>query len=212
MLDLQTEPKVLYHSGVFISDFARSPFAMMIHTLLPRTPLLSTTLRQGVGRGKFYFWDKSLGLTFYLTMDQKKKKNHFSAVNGGMDLNKMLSSNIWQTTFYKNTGFLQTFVKNIWQIIIVIIYWTYFVSWFLNKHLIIVYESNNVSNKHLLHIIKTCGQILRQKFVKHLATWLWTYWTDQLLTVFMWMTNVIVAWGFYMKTAFTWAQTNLVLI
>ena len=49
--DLQSGPKVLDHSGVFIRDFPRSPFSMLIHTILARTPLLSATLRQGVGRG-----------------------------------------------------------------------------------------------------------------------------------------------------------------
>ena len=46
----QSGPKVLVYSGIFISDFLCSPFSMLIHTTLAQTPLLSATLRQGVGR------------------------------------------------------------------------------------------------------------------------------------------------------------------
>ena len=45
--DLQSGPKVLDHSGVFIRDFPRSPFLMLIYTILEWMPLLSATLRQG---------------------------------------------------------------------------------------------------------------------------------------------------------------------
>lgn len=48
---LQLGPKGLDHSGVFTSDFLRSPFAMLIYTLVTRTPLLSATLRKRVGKG-----------------------------------------------------------------------------------------------------------------------------------------------------------------
>ena len=48
---LQSGPKVLEHSRVFIRDFPRSPFSMLSDTILARMPLLSATLRHGVGRG-----------------------------------------------------------------------------------------------------------------------------------------------------------------
>ena len=49
-IELQSGPKVLNHLGVFIRDFPRSPFSVLIHTILARMPLLSATLRHGVGR------------------------------------------------------------------------------------------------------------------------------------------------------------------
>ena len=45
---------MLDHSGVFIRDFPRSPFSiMLIYTTLAGMLLLSATLMQGVGRGNF---------------------------------------------------------------------------------------------------------------------------------------------------------------
>ena len=48
--NLQSGPKVLDHSDVFIRDFPCSPFSMLIHTIPAQTPLLRATFRQGVGR------------------------------------------------------------------------------------------------------------------------------------------------------------------
>ena len=49
---LQSGPKVLNHSGVFIRDFPTPHFSMLIHTTLARTPLLSTEYNTETRRGK----------------------------------------------------------------------------------------------------------------------------------------------------------------
>ena len=59
---LQSGPKVLDHWGVITSDLPRSPFSMLIHIVLARTPLLSATLKQEVGRGNC-IWIQKLGVT-----------------------------------------------------------------------------------------------------------------------------------------------------
>ena len=41
---LQSGPKVIDHSGVFISDYPQSPFLMLIHTILARIPLSGADL------------------------------------------------------------------------------------------------------------------------------------------------------------------------
>ena len=61
---------MLDHSGVFISVFPRSPFSMLIHTVLVQTSLLSATLKLG-GKGEFHFGDECLRQRFHLTIDQK---------------------------------------------------------------------------------------------------------------------------------------------
>ena len=50
LMILQSGPKVLYHLGVSVSNFPRSLYPTLIHTVLTQAPLLSATLRQVVVR------------------------------------------------------------------------------------------------------------------------------------------------------------------
>ena len=86
---LQSGPKVLDHWGVITNDFPRSPFSMLIHIILARTPLLSATLKQGVGRGN-WIWIQGLGVTIPL---ENRQKINVSTVNGWMKLKRERRSN-----------------------------------------------------------------------------------------------------------------------
>ena len=88
-LYLQSGPKVLDHWGVITNDFPRSPFSMLIHIVLARTPLLSATLKQGVGRGNC-IWIQGLGVTIPL---KNRQKFNVSTVNGWMKLKRERRSN-----------------------------------------------------------------------------------------------------------------------
>ena len=85
----QSGPKVLDHWSVITSDFPRSPFSMLIHIKLARTPLLSTTLKQGVGRGNC-IWIQELGA---MIPSENRQKINVSAVNGWMKLKRERRSN-----------------------------------------------------------------------------------------------------------------------
>ena len=76
---LQSGPKVLDHWGIINSDFPRSPFWMLIHTVLAQTPLLS---KHWDGKGELHF-DTRFGQRFHLMIN---KKLNFSAVNGWKEL------------------------------------------------------------------------------------------------------------------------------
>ena len=86
---LQSGPKVLDYWGVITNDFPRSPFSMLIHIVLARTPLLSATLKQGVGRGNC-IWIQGLGVTIPL---KNRQKINVSTVNGWMKLKRERRSN-----------------------------------------------------------------------------------------------------------------------
>ena len=89
LLHLQSGPKVLDHWGVITNDFPRSPFSMLIHIVLARTPLLSATLKQGVGRGNC-IWIQGLGVTIPL---KNRQKINVRTVNGWMKLKRERRSN-----------------------------------------------------------------------------------------------------------------------
>ena len=85
----QSGPKVLDHWGVITNDFPRSPFSILIHIVPARTPLLSATLKQGVGRGNC-IWIQGLGVTIPL---ENRQEINVSAVNGWMKLKRKRRSN-----------------------------------------------------------------------------------------------------------------------
>ena len=60
--------------------FPRSPFSMLIHIILARTPLLSATLKQGVERGNC-IWIQEL---MVMILSENQQKINVSAVNGWM--------------------------------------------------------------------------------------------------------------------------------
>ena len=73
--NLPSGQKVLDHSQVFIRDFLRSPFSMLIHTILAWMLLLSATLRQGMGRG-----DSILRQEFGITIPSHNWQKNFILV------------------------------------------------------------------------------------------------------------------------------------
>ena len=52
---LQSGPKVLDHSGVFIRDFSRSPLSMLIHLCWHRDATIEHNIETRGGKGEFYF-------------------------------------------------------------------------------------------------------------------------------------------------------------
>ena len=78
---LQSGPKVLDHSSIFIRDFPLSPFSMFIHTIHTGTDLTGEcNIETGGGKGEFFLRQK-----FY---NGGGEPPHFSVVNGWIELKK----------------------------------------------------------------------------------------------------------------------------
>ena len=82
--------------GHYIRDFLHSPFSMLIHTLLARTPLFRGTMTQWQRETDLYFetrvWEKN---------SHSYQKINFTALNRWMEQKKGEVKNFWPQIVYK---------------------------------------------------------------------------------------------------------------